>query len=154
MIYQIFKIKKNIYWKSAWKFKREFHLWIDPQLYLPSKMLHSSTALSHWVSLFTTSKWKKMENCISILQRKISSVLWNINKFFCQFLQPHTCIHTHTLPTYIYLSFCTQCWLIQRRPRPRFHPHLTEIIVNIWTKHLSGTPHHLWTRYRVDQWTK
>lgn len=149
-------------------FVRGVHTIIDSQLHLLPKCF--SLALPCRIVLFTVSKWKKMEKRVTILQYRVLSIKCIVKhkcqlgqeylfKFFLQIPPLHSYIHTHTM-TLLLVSFCTQCWLTQRRPGLRFHPHLTErilttqTVVNIRTKHSSGTSHQLWTCRRVNQWTK
>lgn len=90
-------------------------------------------------------KWRKTSLYCSV-KTSASCVLWNLK---CQlgyefFLTVPAHPHTHTLWLLLLVSFYTQCWIIQRRLGLRFHlyfteDHAVETVVNIRTKHLSGS---------------
>lgn len=116
------------------------------------------------LAFFTASKWKKWRTSLycSIKKKQPQHHVYckmsagvSFFFFFKQFLHIYTCIHTHTLTPHL-VSFCTQCWLIQRKLGLRFHPHLTqdpavETVVNIRAKTFVWIFHPLWTCRRFCQ---
>lgn len=154
MMYQIFKIdKKKKRLKEFLKIKKglRFNLLMEPQLYLSSKcfILALPCHISH---LFNASRRNIMEKYISILQYNISSIETYIigeKKFFLSIPAPahmHTYTHTHFDSVLLLSVILYKCWLIQRETHAEISstPHredfTTKIVVNIRTKHLSGTP--------------